>query len=456
MALTHNSTVSDTEPDWSEVDTTRLPRQAFADQGDEGAKSSWGFPHHWIQNGGGLDENGIYTTGEMFLHRGGLNAAWAAANGARAGQEASAEIKAHLNAHRKALGLGEWADQTKSAEWETFDLEIDRSAFAQDGRGWDPAYIKQVYENTLIAQDKAKRKFPVKPGHGGLWQKFTELMGIAPQASDGWMSDFKLKKSTVQQGEYIITAKVSLTGKLLEDYKAGKLPSRSTETQHETTLPDGRKIGPSLTALALLGADQPALSDLKKMGEDDRGMLRKLYDFCAKALKSVDNEVKNMDKESNAYDADAVGKIKDGLTMAMAGLEAIMANADGAAPPETPPMPKEGDAELAAEVKSLKAKVAEAEKFRMETEFAKLVTGGHATLDHKNAWTEAAEKLGLEKANALFTIKSVKVPPKGELPPPPAGYEANADRQETVNKAAMQLNVPKDILKLLQAEPIKR
>lgn len=106
-AFSHNSTVADKEPDWGSVDKTKLPRAAFANQGDPDKKSTWGYPHHWVQNGGGEDKNGIYTTGTMYLHRGGLAAAWVAANGGRSGQEASSEVKSHLNSHRKAIGMGE-------------------------------------------------------------------------------------------------------------------------------------------------------------------------------------------------------------------------------------------------------------------------------------------------------------------------------------------------------------
>ncbi|MBZ5707489.1 MAG: hypothetical protein LAN63_19265 [Acidobacteriia bacterium] len=106
-AFQHNSTVADKEPDWGSVDKTKLPRAAFADQGEPDKKSSWGYPHHWVQNGGGEDKNGVYTTGTMYLHRGGLAAAWTAANGARSGQQGSSAVKDHLNAHRKAIGMGE-------------------------------------------------------------------------------------------------------------------------------------------------------------------------------------------------------------------------------------------------------------------------------------------------------------------------------------------------------------
>jgi hypothetical protein len=81
------------------VDKTKLPDVAFAD------RAGRRFPHHWVQNGGDPDEKGRYTTGTLLLHRGGLNAAWSAAHGARSGEKADQAVISHLEMHRKALGL---------------------------------------------------------------------------------------------------------------------------------------------------------------------------------------------------------------------------------------------------------------------------------------------------------------------------------------------------------------
>lgn len=105
LAFTHNSTVADKEPGWGSVDKTALPRLAFARMGEPDKKSSWGFGHHWIQDGGDKDENGIYTSGTMYLHRGGLNAAWSAAMGGRSGQKAEPAVVAHLRKHFADLGV---------------------------------------------------------------------------------------------------------------------------------------------------------------------------------------------------------------------------------------------------------------------------------------------------------------------------------------------------------------
>ena len=105
MAFTHNSITNDNEPSWGSIDKTALPRLAFADMGEEDKKSSWSYSHHFISGGTEKDDDGIWTNGTMYLHKGGLNSAWAAAQGARSGQEASQEIKNHIQKHRDALGL---------------------------------------------------------------------------------------------------------------------------------------------------------------------------------------------------------------------------------------------------------------------------------------------------------------------------------------------------------------
>jgi signal peptide peptidase SppA len=109
-AFRHNSTTVDDEPDWGEVDKTELPYRAFvweAPGTDEEAKSTWKYPHHFVRGGTQRDDNGVLTNGTMYLHRGGLNAAWAAAQGARTGKKAAPAIITHLRKHRDALGMEE-------------------------------------------------------------------------------------------------------------------------------------------------------------------------------------------------------------------------------------------------------------------------------------------------------------------------------------------------------------
>ncbi len=127
MALSHNSKLSKPEPSWGSVDKTKLPRQAHANQGEPDKKSTWGYPHHWVKGGTQTNEDGVYTNGDMYLHEGGLNAAWAAAQGARTGQKASQSIKNHLQTHRKALGK----DKEEQASAQESPLVLDAQSRAQ-------------------------------------------------------------------------------------------------------------------------------------------------------------------------------------------------------------------------------------------------------------------------------------------------------------------------------------
>jgi hypothetical protein len=122
--FTHNSKLAKKEPTWGSVDKTKLPRVAFARKGTE-EKSTWGFPHHWVENGSGSDKNGIYTHGTMFLHRGGLNAAWSAANGGRSGKKAEPAVLAHLRKHFQDLGI-------KKAELQAIDPTVDLDKLDQE------------------------------------------------------------------------------------------------------------------------------------------------------------------------------------------------------------------------------------------------------------------------------------------------------------------------------------
>lgn len=155
MAFRHSSTAADREPGWGGVDKTHLPRAAFANQGEAGKKSTWGYPHHWVQGGGAPDEDGIYTTGTMYLHRGGLNAAWSAAQGGRSGQEASAAVKAHLQTHRRALGLDKKeARAPEGAERLSGDQDEGRGFFADWNAG--RIYLYDVIGDVITPTDVVK------------------------------------------------------------------------------------------------------------------------------------------------------------------------------------------------------------------------------------------------------------------------------------------------------------
>ena len=104
LNFSHNSKTEDGSPKWSDVDEDELPDIAFADESDRS------FPHHWISGGKEKDDDGRFKDGTMYLHEGGLDSSWTAANNARSKKEASKEVKDHLEKHRKALGKDDKED----------------------------------------------------------------------------------------------------------------------------------------------------------------------------------------------------------------------------------------------------------------------------------------------------------------------------------------------------------
>lgn len=123
--LSHDSKTNDSEPDWGSVDKTKLPEVAFARKG--ATKSDWGFPHHYVTDGT-VGEDGIFTDGTLWLHKGGLNAAWAAANGAHTGEKAEASVIAHLEAHRRALGIDDKTSVLPTPKLDALRLRLDELA----------------------------------------------------------------------------------------------------------------------------------------------------------------------------------------------------------------------------------------------------------------------------------------------------------------------------------------
>jgi ATP-dependent Clp endopeptidase proteolytic subunit ClpP len=104
--------VKEDEPTWGSVDKKQLPKEAFARNTSENS-SEWGYPHHFVVDGGINEDTGRYSSGEFYLHEGGLNAAWAAAMGARTGEKAEQSVISHLKKHRDALGLDSPEDYNK-------------------------------------------------------------------------------------------------------------------------------------------------------------------------------------------------------------------------------------------------------------------------------------------------------------------------------------------------------
>lgn len=132
----HSSQVVEGEPTWGTVTKTRLPRTAFARQGDPDKVGTWGFPHHFVKNGGTLSKGGRFTSGEMYLHKGGLGNAWDRAN--QEASEIGAEEKAHLNDHRRILGIGEHAKQASVSDAEFSIVKVDEDQQVAGGVVYEP------------------------------------------------------------------------------------------------------------------------------------------------------------------------------------------------------------------------------------------------------------------------------------------------------------------------------
>jgi HK97 family phage prohead protease len=105
--FTHTSSVSDTEPSWGHVETSKLPRAAFADPGDPDQPDTWRFAHHWIDGATETDATGRASNGTMYLHRAGLTAAMSAANDLPRDDPERGSILEHLAQHARALGQGD-------------------------------------------------------------------------------------------------------------------------------------------------------------------------------------------------------------------------------------------------------------------------------------------------------------------------------------------------------------
>lgn len=98
--LTHNSTTVKDEPKLSSIDKSRLCRNAFADPGQPDDKATYRFAHHFVEHGR-LGSNNTFVTGNMYLHKEGLQVALEATKKMH-DDEAP---RRHLLTHAKAINL---------------------------------------------------------------------------------------------------------------------------------------------------------------------------------------------------------------------------------------------------------------------------------------------------------------------------------------------------------------
>ena len=188
----HNSDVDPEEPEWSEIDKTVLPLKAFAWEApgtNEEANSTWKYPHHWVKNAT-MGDDGVYVSGDMLLHTGGLNAAWAAANGARSGERAAAGVLAHLNKHRQDLAQAKTVADIrlcKSVLEPQFTVDKDTGIISGYASVWDivdhhgdivrrGAFAKSIKERV------AAGKVPLMARHFKYGGDVNEAIGVINEA----------------------------------------------------------------------------------------------------------------------------------------------------------------------------------------------------------------------------------------------------------------------------------
>lgn len=120
----HTSNTDESEPNWGDVEKKSLPRIAHAVTGEPNKKATWKYPHHHIKSGGSKNDIGVFTTGTMFVNKGGVNAAWATLHGARSGERGPADAMAHVNKHRKALGIDKSIETTDLGDMVKCSIEF--------------------------------------------------------------------------------------------------------------------------------------------------------------------------------------------------------------------------------------------------------------------------------------------------------------------------------------------
>lgn len=200
----HSNETADNEPGWGNVDKAALPEVSFvweAPGTETDKKSTWKYPHHWIENAGNKNEAGIWTTGQLKLHEGGLRAAWAAAMGARSDSLAPASVINHLQAHRKALGLvdeerGKMYLLTLGTEGRTLLKEKDFDEVAELSEDYGPAELygetdmelgPNVFKKSL---DERADKIPTVYSLGDGFEVRISLEAI--QVSDGLIKEARM------------------------------------------------------------------------------------------------------------------------------------------------------------------------------------------------------------------------------------------------------------------------
>jgi HK97 family phage prohead protease len=200
----HDNTTAEDEGSWASVDKTALPLKAFAWEApdtDEMKKASWKFPHHFVLGGTVKGEDGTWTDGALRLHASGLNAAWAAAMGARSGQEAPAAVVSHLQRHRKALGLDD-AKRFARISSDSAGVRVTREAVGDEHKDGDALFAESPLTLTdgALAKSITERsgKIPVDVTIGD--ETKVEITAEILQEQDGKVKEAKVHAIHVTLG----------------------------------------------------------------------------------------------------------------------------------------------------------------------------------------------------------------------------------------------------------------
>lgn len=320
MAFTHDSELAEREPDWSEVDKSRLPRAAFADRGEPGKKSTWRYPHHWVKDGAERDEKGIYTAGTLHLHRGGLAAAYAAAKGARSGQEAPPEVVEHLEAHRRAVGMGEQgsgdADAQNAEPAVNAEIPADVPEWVMIARtgSWlghpqGPEVIERDHlESALAAFERNYRShgtdLAIDYHHSSV---FAARGHVQKAPAAGWIQDMELRNDGTE-----LWARVLWTSEARRDIGARRYRYLSPVLRWNRPDPvTGRQVALQVHSVAL--TNTPFMTSLEALNQadadeddaaaDDRDGASSLLERLAEVLGSTPGQVaRRLGVEADADD----------------------------------------------------------------------------------------------------------------------------------------------------------
>ena len=129
--------------------------------------------------------------------------------------------------------------------------EIFRSGPSVDGRYVDPKETKTAYENTKKFMLGRGATIPAKDGHDD-----------KNQTLKGKIVDLDLRRAG--DGQYSVWAKIDLYQDLFQKVKTGTLPNCSVEFGNGTDTKTGKSFGAYFSAVAFLGTDPPALSQLDR------------------------------------------------------------------------------------------------------------------------------------------------------------------------------------------------